>query len=455
MIKPVLLRGALLAAAAVASACDGACLWGIDPPPRAAVGPPAFCDTLLPRYTAMTFEQKLSGFKELSPKRDFQSLSAMRKSITWRWTEEKMVCLLMSVPASDLSRFKFELEYDGDNKDLVEYVFHDIDNRERQKIIQAHFATAPRERRVKVLTDVDDTFFANWVDDGARYAAETIYPGVIEFYQALHEEPFETGGVPITALSARPDAQGTFLSEEATLEKLRTVSANRLRPSGQSGKLTSSAFGSAEGFVRTLNKPYFNQLVARSPLRLEDKIGETKFANAMHFAAVFPEYRYVFVGDSGQADALTAQLLTQGVPAEGTSRPITTFIHDLTRTPDDSNGSPSFRRVTAAETAGDPAATGRAIIMFRNYIQAAAKAYDHRATLDSLIDAGELVKITEAALDGFTHITKKTPFHATLQQQYKADAQKALALLTASNASTGTIQQRLENDPWRSVTSAP
>jgi hypothetical protein len=170
---------------------------------------------------------------------------------------------------------------------------------------------------------------------------------------------------------------------------------------------------------------------------------------------VFPEYRYVFVGDSGQADALTAQLLTQGVPAEGTSRPITTFIHDLRRTPDDSSGSPSFRRVTDAETVGDPAATGRAIIMFRNYIQAAAKAYDHRATLDSLIDAGELVKITEAALDGFAHITAKTPFHATLQQQYKADAQKALALLTASNASTGAIQQRLDNTFWRGIAPAP
>ena len=88
--------------------------------------------------------------------------------------------------------------------------------------------------------------------------------------------------------------------------------------------------------------------------------------------------------------------------------------------------------MTPAETVGDPASTGRAIITFRNYIQAAAKAYDHRATLDSLIDAGELVKITEAALDGFGRITAKTPFHATLQSQYKADAQKALALLTAS-----------------------
>jgi hypothetical protein len=444
MLKLVGLRGALFAAAAIASGCDGGCLFGLDPPPRAAVGPPAYCDAHLPRYAAMTFEQRLNGFKELSPKR----------SVTLPHIEEKMVCLLLSVPSSDLSRFKFELEYDGDNKDLVEYVFHDIDDRERQKIVQAHFATSPRERRVKVLTDVDDTFFANFVDDGRRYAAETIYPGVMEFYQALHQEPFDTGGVPITALSARPDLKGSF-SEEATLLKLRTLSANRLRPSGQSGKLVNSTFGSIQSLVQSLNGTYFRQLMARSPFQPEDAIGETKFSNAMHFAAVFPEYRYVFVGDSGQADALTAQLLTQGVPAEGTSRPITTFIHDLRRTPTDTSASPSFNRVTAAETVGDPAATGRAIITFRNYIQAAARAYDHRATLDDLIDANELVKVTEAALAGFERVAATAPFRSTLQSQYKADAQRALALLTASSASTGTIQQTLDNAFWRGITPAP
>jgi hypothetical protein len=405
----------------------------------------------------MTFEQKLRGFRELSPQASLGSPFSILASVTLPHIEEKMVCLLLSVPDGELSRFKFELEYDGDNKDLVEYIFHDIDSLERQKVILAHFATSPRERRIKVLTDVDDTFFANFVDHGRRYGAETIYPGVMEFYQALQQEPFETGGVPITALSARPDMKAGSFSEAATLRKLRALSANRLRPSGQSGRLVSSTFGSIESLVRARNKPYFDRLMARSPFKpQEDAIGETKFVNAMFFAAAFPEYKYVFVGDSGQADALTAQLLTHGDPAEGTSRPITTFIHDLRRRPIDREvASDAFGRVIPAETAGDPAATGRAIITFRNYIQAAARAYDHRATLDNLIDANELATITQAALASFQLVAGKAPFRATLEQQYKADAQKALALLTASNASTGTIQQTLDNDFWRGIAPAP
>jgi hypothetical protein len=440
MLKTALLRGALFAACAAANGCDRS---------------PAYCDAHLSRYTAMTFEQKLQGFRELSPKRDFTRLSGF-KSITFPHIEEKMVCLLQSVPSSDLSRFKFELEYDGDNKDLVEYIFHDIDNRERQKIVQAHFATSPNTDRIKVLTDVDDTFFANLKDKDRRYAPETIYPGVIEFYQALHREPFDTGGVPITALSARPDLQEGHFSEKATIQTLKARSGNRLRPSGQSGELVNSTFGTIQTLVRRQNESYFQRLMERSPYQPEDEIGETKFANTMQFAAAFPEYRYVFVGDSGQADALTAQLLTKGKLAEGTSPPITTFIHDLRMFPDDKVGaSVSFRRVQAAETAGDPAATGHAIITFRNYIQAAARAYDHRATLDNLIDANELVTITQAALTGFERVAANAPFRATLESQYKGDAQKALALLTASSASTGTIQQTLDNEFWRGITPVP
>ena len=61
----------------------------------------------------------------------------------------------------------------------------------------------------------------------------------------------------------------------------------------------------------------------------EDKIAEVKFMNFLSFASVYPEYRFVFVGDSGQADALTAQRIVESGAVEGGPRVITTFIHDL------------------------------------------------------------------------------------------------------------------------------
>ena len=48
--------------------------------------------------------------------------------MTDRREELRLERLLLSVALKDLHLFKFALEYDGDYKDLVEYVFHDIDD---------------------------------------------------------------------------------------------------------------------------------------------------------------------------------------------------------------------------------------------------------------------------------------------------------------------------------------
>ena len=99
----------------------------------------------------------------------------------------------------------------------------------------------------------------------------------------------------------------------------------------------------------------------------------------------------------------------------------------------------------------EASSSGRGIIVFRNYIEAAVIAYAQRATLDELIDAGELSAITVAALTEFEGVAATAPSRATLVVQYKADAQRALALLTASSSATGPIQQALDRPFWRGV----
>ena len=111
--------------------------------------------------------------------------------------------LLLSVKSEDLSLFKCTLEYDGDYKDIEEYLFHDIDNEEYRDRIIEHFRTAPQQSGIKVLSDVDDTMYANLFDK--RYPKHTVYPGVLEFYDALQHEPFKLRAIPLTTLSARPD----------------------------------------------------------------------------------------------------------------------------------------------------------------------------------------------------------------------------------------------------------
>jgi uncharacterized protein YhfF len=158
-----------------------------------------------------------------------------------------------------------------------------------------------------------------------------------------------------------------------------------------------------------------------------------KFKNFSRFSAVYPEYGYVFVGDSGQADALTAQLMVTKGATEGTSRVITTFIHNLKQSEDDEkSASPTFRNLPSDVLIGKTSATGRGVIVFRNYIDAAVVAHMHSTTLENLVTAEGLARITKAALDEFQEIDfqGKEGSGIKLREQYRQDAEEAYKLLT-------------------------
>ena len=131
------------------------------------------------KLAALGLAAQKDAFKKIAPK----------ASRTQKWDEQQLECVLYSVNEEKLSRFKFDLEYDGDYKDMVEYLFHDIDSLRRRNRIMDHLRKAPQQGGVKVLTDVDDTLYANLIDK--RYPRRTPYPGVLEFYNSLKSEATE------------------------------------------------------------------------------------------------------------------------------------------------------------------------------------------------------------------------------------------------------------------------
>ena len=181
-----------------------------------------------------------------------------------------------------------------------------------------------------------------------------------------------------------------------------------------------------------------------------------KFENFARFSEVYPEYRYVFVGDSGQADALTAQLMVTQGSTEGTSRVVTTFIHDLRQSEDDAkSASPTFRNLRSDVLIRKMSATGRGVIVFRNYIDAAVVAHMHSATLENLVTAEGLARITKAALKEFQEIDfqGKTISGKRLREQYRQDAEEACKLLTMSDVTrVYAMEIRFQREVRRSLT---
>lgn len=368
----------------------------------------------------LTLADKIEVLKRLSP----------RNSTTLGSEEARIERLILSVPPQQLTALKYTVDYDGDYKDMEEYVFHDVDNKSRQQAMLAHFSEDSTVRGVKVLTDVDDTLYANLVDK--RYPKGTFYPGVLAFYAALAEEPFATPATPITTLSARPNPVGGFL-EEDSIRGLTEKSGQLLCPTALSGKTISSFIGTLQTIKRV------NSEATKSDAHHyeEDEIGRVKFANFAAYSQIYPEYHFVFVGDSGQADALTAAKMVSDTAVAGTDRVLTTFIHDLSNSPQDTKrASHSFRTLDDRLKVTITSADAKGVIAFRNYIVAATVAYAHGAKLDKLITTEELGTIVETALEDLANIafTAEHTGKQRLFEEYQQDAKTAIIVLESRNA---------------------
>jgi hypothetical protein len=380
------------------------------------------------RDAGLSLAEKVEVLRRLAPSAEDSRL----RSGTDERKELRMERLLLSIDPQDLPACKFALEYDGNYKDLEEYLYHDIDRDPCRDRIVAHFRKTPGPCGVKVLTDVDDTMYPNFLD--GRYPRPKAkkdkkpYPGVVDFYDALKEEPFlELPAIPVTTLSARPSPiGGTF--EGLSLRNLRALTGQRLLPSGLSGDLGATTVGGVQDLLRPKLENDLEILSDDIPHDQADKIGQVKFEKFANFSRVYPEYRYVFVGDSGQADALTASLMLTDSKVEGCGRVVTTFIHDLGASP-----SPAFRALDPNLKITRTSPSGRGVIVFRNYIEAALVAHLHSATLQNLVTVEKLARVTQAALADFKTLTfEDAESKRKLSTAYRQDAEEAAALVAAA-----------------------
>lgn len=169
--------------------------------------------------------------------------------------------------------------------DLQQLLFHDIDDAAIREEILAHFEKeSPPTGLVKVLSDIDDTVYANWKDK--RYPPKTIYPGVKQFQKEL--------GRDLVFVTARPG-----VIERLTRRTLRNLGfATPTILPGSLGKSLSTA-----------------------------RISAKKVENFLQYRRIYPEFDFVFAGDSGQGDVdFGRRILTdRAVKA--------VFIHDVVKTP--------------------------------------------------------------------------------------------------------------------------
>lgn len=219
---------------------------------------------------------------------------AMHQGHALRQDEPFILRIFEGTRGPALAALKRTLEIQPQGQSLHQLVWEDLSHPPHREAILNHFASesAWLSGGIKLLSDIDDTLMASFLDD--RYPRGTLYPGVRSFYKAL------VGEEGPVFMSARPE-DGAGMVERMTLSQLRAL-----------------------GFAGA-------GMVAGETLRIWDAeaIARDKTRSIRQYLGLFPEYQFIWVGDSGQGDALVARRLRREFP----ERVPVCFIHDVVGTP--------------------------------------------------------------------------------------------------------------------------
>lgn len=251
--------------------------------------------------------------------------------------------MLLATHGADLTRLKRHIDRTEDHRDLAELLFHDLDQQHIRQQILHHFQREARlhpSAEFRVISDVDDTVYRNWVDP--RYPPRTVYPGVLQLHDELRGD--------VVLLTGRVGDRAGIL-ERYYRRRLGALGIKQIT------MLTGT-------LVHQFVHPW---------------IFSKKWANLERHYRLFPEMRMVMFGDTGQADP---EFLSQAIEHYG-DQVAMALLHRVRGLAED--------RIERCQRNG--------VRFFDTYVGAATHLY--RA---GLISAEKLMRVSEAARADFGKI---------------------------------------------------
>lgn len=306
-------------------------------------------------------------------------VDAFQRGSTDEVAERTLEALFRGTRGIELTRLKNAVDGGRDAQDLLKLFQHDLDDAERSARIKAHLAAegaAVPACGIKVLHDIDDTLFSSLKDD--RWPSGVVYPGVLALEKELchGNGDRETGG-ELVFLTARPDDRAHVVEEQtfATLARMGV------------GPCTILAGGMLD-------------------FRSNEAMAAGKRANFDAYRPLFPEYRFVFLGDSGQGDVIFGR----GIRKDHPELVPLVLIHDVVATP--------------AEKRAEIAQEG--VIHVDTWLGGAVEARTR-----GLISEEGLARVAEATLADFGRVTfDDEAMRAARKAELLADLERANALLS-------------------------
>jgi hypothetical protein len=311
-------------------------------------------------------------------------------------SEQFVKNIIFSTKGDDLSELKTLMDNKGDVNSMHKLLFSDIRNPAVKDSVLKYIAHEANIQRAhskigskrgkqrgllawrKILSDVDDTLSCaggSWpAGMDTSYPKKAIYPGVMAFYRELDlgtvggdEWDKNARAGNLAFLSARPHVYKS-VSENVSYTKFKTLQQERglyTSPTLLAGSLDTGGQFMVKG--------------DSEPLAIK------KFENFREYLAIYPEYTCIFIGDNGQGDVRTAELVLQDEEFRNNLHRV--YVHQI-----------QPRHLTYCKKA-DKTLEHPRVYFFGTYVDAALDAYKH-----GLIRANGLRNVMEEACRDFLYI---------------------------------------------------
>lgn len=302
-------------------------------------------------------------------------IDQLQKRSTLDPDEQRLVAdLFLATSGSDTTLLKNFIDAGNDPRDLKDLVFKKLTDPRSREAVLNHIraeARAVTRNETKVLSDVDDTVKESWTD--VSLPKQTVMPGVIAFLDALQGGDGQgVGKGDLAMLTAR-----FGMLEQGTHDSLNKIGITRKSVLENTFETSGGVETGKEYFQRAIDDPKEASL---DIIAANQAIARGKTSNFEKFAELYPEYRLVFVGDSGQGDPIVAN-------NEAGTLATASFIHDIAVV-----GGSGIEPKTSSDDR--EAAAEKNIHYFDTYAGAAAVAYEQ-----GLISAGALRTIARAVVN--------------------------------------------------------
>ena len=363
--------------------------------------------------------------------------------------------IILNTAGDKLSELKCLCDCKGDVNSFHKLVYRDLsDDQVRQEILNyiAEEATTQREARSKqsmlhggahrgklawrkVISDVDDTLTCSggtWpAGIDSSYPRKAVYPGVLAFYRELDlgfhiesdtwDRRKHVGN--LVFLSARPHVYKD-VSEVQSYRKFRDLQEKRdlyTSPTLLAGSLEAG-----------------RQYMVRGNI---EPVAQKKYSNLKEFLAIYPEYSCMYVGDNGQGDVRTAEMMFEDAENNQLSSTIERcYIHQV---------QPLHKTHTVQEETRTVSCTSK-FFYFSTYVDAAVDAYEHK-----FIGLNGLRAVMQEAVHDFQFI-KLEQWKAAEESSLsvKVNTTAAASSSSSSSSSSRSRGMSLSTRIYRSTSSA-